>query len=260
MPDDIQKGRTIARTVLIIDALAQDPAGVTLAEIARNAEMTPPGAHRALTALIAVGVASQESPRGRYRLGPRVLSWSSAMTLENRLLAIADKILSVANDETGETVILTVMRDRRLWNIASWEGHGPLVVRGYSEGEPYLHSSARGLVFLAHLPREQAEAIIAETGLPAVPPNRTITDPDKLWSKVDRARRKGFVWRRDPTGTGTSGVAVPVLDPDGRILATIVISMSSVLPREKEKLVEAAAIRAARAMEEEWARTNVWSG
>jgi DNA-binding IclR family transcriptional regulator len=258
MSDIIQKGRTIGRTVLIIDALARDPAGAELAEIARHAQMSAPGAHRALTALIAEGVASQEAPRGRYRLGPRVLRWSSAMTVENRLLAIADAILAAANEETGETVILTIMRDRKLWDIAIWEGRGLLVVRGTSDGEQYFHNGARGLVFLAHLPRSQAEQIIESTGLPPVRPQQAITSPDRLWSAVNKARRRGMVWRRDPTDTGTSVIAVPVLEPDGTILAAVLIATSSVRLTEKETVMEDAALRAARSIEKEWARTSVW--
>lgn len=260
MADAVDKGRTIARTVLIIDALAAEPAGLDLTEIARRADMSLPGAHRALSALIAVGVASQEGPRRRYRLGPRVLEWSSKMTLENRLLAISDEILETANEESGETVLLTILRDRMLWDIVNHEGHGHLLSRATRGGQPYLHNSARGLVFLAFLPRVEAEDIIKVTGQPPVPRGLAITDPAELWALADRIRRKGFVWRRNGTITGMCAIAVPVLEPGGGILASIAIELAAVHMAEKEKLVEAVALRAAADLAERWARTNVWSG
>lgn len=245
-------GRTIARIVQIIDALASDPSGIPLGEIAARAGMTPSGAHRALSALIEAGVASQVRPRGEYRLGPRAMNWSRGRTAEDLLVACAEGPLRRAHEISGESVHLTVMRDRRMWNVAVFEGTASLVVRVAATGESLFHTTARGLVFLAYLPRAAAEDIIRRTGLPQVTA-RPIKDETRLWSLIAQIRRAGLVWRRDTDELGSSGVAVPVLDAAGAILACVAVSMPSVRLRDgAERIHEDAALAAARAIEAAW--------
>lgn len=249
------KVTSTARAALILDTLAKHPAGGELGLIAREAAMSPSGAHRALQALIAEGLATQPS-RGVYRLGPRVLNWASSMTTETALIAIADDDLRRINAALGETVMLSVVRDKRIWTIASFEGSGTLVTRLTAGPEPLFHSTARGLLALAHMPRSDAKALISAVRRPPVGSD-TITDERVLWQTVDQVRDRGLAWNRTAVITGA---AAPILDPEGQMIASIAMAAASVtLVPERMKEIEIVLRTAANQISAKWARETTWT-
>lgn len=208
------------RAVHILDVLAAAPSGLDLASIAQAVGMSSSGTHRALKSLALGGLVAQRERRGDYFLGPKILIWAQQMSNEGALASLATPILQELNEETRESVYLSVMRDRRIWNISVLEGRGQITVQTRQGAETLFHCTGRGKLFLANLDRAAARKIIAATGLPAVGP-ATITDEDELWAEVDRARERGFAVSREESFAGAAGVAFPIFDDSGLLLATV---------------------------------------
>ncbi|MDJ1115096.1 IclR family transcriptional regulator [Microbacterium dauci] len=210
----------IDRAVRILDELSTAPAGLDLATIAQAVGMSPSGAHRALKSLVIGGLVSQRERRGDYFLGPKILIWSQQMRDETALASISMPVLQQLNEETRESVYLSVVRDQRIWNICVLRGRGEIVVQTRPGAEQLFHSTGRGKLFLAYADRAVAKRIIAATGLPAVGP-ATITVESDLWVEVDRARAQGYATSREESFAGGAGVAFPILDQSGSLMATV---------------------------------------
>jgi DNA-binding IclR family transcriptional regulator len=73
---------------------------------------------------------------------------------------------------------------------------------------------------MAYLPRAEREAIIRRRGLPALCPN-TITDADRLEAELDQIRRQGYALSIEETDPGAWGIATPVWDRHGVVVAAI---------------------------------------
>lgn len=215
------------RAIMIIDALAGAPDGLDLPAIAAAVGMSPSGAHRTLKSLSLGGVVTQRARRGPYFLGPRILVWAAEMRDEGALVSIARPALVELNDATGESVVLSILRGAQIWNVAWLPGQGQVVTRPQQGYETLFHATGRGKLFLAHMPPARARSIIQATGLPAHGPN-TIVDEDALWAEVDLVRERGYATSRDESFAGGSGVAVPVLDERGDLLAIVAVSVPSV--------------------------------
>jgi DNA-binding IclR family transcriptional regulator len=215
----------VAHAIQVLDALAAAPRGLELNAIAAAVGMSPAGAYRTLYTLAAGGLVTQVGRRGLYRLGPKVLTLAQAMRGESALLAAAEPAMRELAAATGESVALAVLRNRRIWSIASFAGSGEIVAQPrLAHGEAYFHTTGRGKLYLAFLPPEEARAIIAATGLPPIGPN-TVTDEATLWRQVDEARERGYAINRRERSEHLAGVAVPILDPQGHILATLGITV-----------------------------------
>ena len=232
----------------ILDVLGSAPQGLDLQAIAARVGMSAPGAYRALQTLVAGGLATQAGRRGAYRLGPKVLVLARAMRSEGALVSAAEVELRALAEETGETVHLAVVRDRRIWTLFGVTGGADVVAKSRAPGsEPYFHNTGRGKLYLAYLPREEAQSLVAATGMPKVGPN-TLEDEAALWREVDEARRRGYATNRGERSAELGGLAVPVLEADGELLAMIGITVPRyVLTAEREaelaKLGSAAARR-----------------
>lgn len=85
-----------------------------------------------------------------------------------------------------------------------------------------LHHTAVGKAILAHMPREEVEAVIERRGLEAQTEN-TITDADALFSELEEIRERGFAFNREETIPGLVGVGSPIKDRHGDVTGAISI-------------------------------------
>jgi DNA-binding IclR family transcriptional regulator len=73
---------------------------------------------------------------------------------------------------------------------------------------------------MAYLPDEETQAIIRDKGLPKLSTN-TITNPEDLKKELTRIRERGYSMSHGETDQGAWGVAVPVWDSNGEVVAGI---------------------------------------
>jgi DNA-binding IclR family transcriptional regulator len=73
---------------------------------------------------------------------------------------------------------------------------------------------------MAYLPEEEIESIVREQGLPKLCVN-TITQRAKLEEELGRIRERGYAQSIEETDQGAWGVATPIRDWDGEVIAAI---------------------------------------
>jgi len=84
-----------------------------------------------------------------------------------------------------------------------------------------LHASSSGLVLLAHGSTELQERILA--GPLKVYTDETIRTPKQLRSALDHVRRLGYAFCAGHIHPDATGVAVPVRDPRGTVVAAVAV-------------------------------------
>jgi DNA-binding IclR family transcriptional regulator len=73
---------------------------------------------------------------------------------------------------------------------------------------------------MAYLPDEERESIIEDQGLPRLCVN-TITDGEALDAELATVRGDGFAQSVEETDVGAWGVATPIRDWEGKVIAAI---------------------------------------
>jgi DNA-binding IclR family transcriptional regulator len=79
-----------------------------------------------------------------------------------------------------------------------------------------------GKVLTFDLEDDELEALFAETGMPAWT-DATITDLEVLKRELASVRRNGYALNRGEESEGIYGVAAPVFDARGRVLAGVCV-------------------------------------
>lgn len=161
----------------------------------------------------------------KYRLGSGALSLGWRALESNDLRQVAIPVMRRIARETEETVLLTVPSQDRLSSVCIERIESPRQVRLILEvgRRVPLHAGASSKILLAYFPPEDVERVIATCGLPRVYTN-TITDPDLLRAHLAEIRRVGYAQSCEETNQGAAGVAAPVLDGSGRIVAAVGIA------------------------------------
>ena len=96
--------------------------------------------------------------------------------------------------------------------------------REFSRRAP--HFGMFGQVLMAYLPEAEVDRILARR--PLVPlTRRTITDPFEFREKLARIRRGGYVVEEGEAIDGVTGIAAPVRDFRGQVIAAVGVGFIS---------------------------------
>ncbi|HKI93620.1 MAG TPA: IclR family transcriptional regulator [Gaiellaceae bacterium] len=238
-------GQTIDRAADVLTALgaADGPLGAT--ELAEHAGLPLSSTYRLVQSLERHGFVERRPRRG-IALGLRVLELARRAEdrLELALLEPARGPMQELARECSESVLLTAPAGVSAIGLDSVEGSRPIrLTYGRWRLAP-IHRGASGKVLLAHLDAEQAGR-----ALDAAATLEPELDFDRLRRELAEIRRRGHAVSHGELDQGASGVAAPILDPSGRLLAGVTVAGPTERVRPAEAELGTAVTAAARRIE-----------
>ncbi len=211
--------RSVDRAAALLLALGECPGEAGVTELARRLGFHKSTASRLLATLQRRGLVEQDEESGKYRLGLVVirLAERAERTLDLRGIALPE--LARLARATRETVTLGIAQGDGHLTVAQIDGPNLVARPDWTGRTTPLHCVASGKVLLAEM-AERDVLRIARPGLPALT-ERTVTGLEALMEELARVRRRGFATAFSEWIEGTNGVAVPVADARGRVIASI---------------------------------------
>lgn len=119
----------------------------------------------------------------------------------------------------GEHAALSVDDGDAVLYLALVEAEQPVSAPNLAAARHPFHVVAPGLLEMAHWPARRLAAYL--DGPLAAPTVHSVDDPDAVAARVVAIRAAGHAWAEQELDVGVNGLAVPVLDDDGRLLAAI---------------------------------------
>jgi len=217
----------VDRALDLLEALARvGPA--PLAVLAETAGCTRTAGFRLLRTLQARGFAIQDDARGLWRLGARWGVLGRAAAEQGALAATAMPILANLGKATGENTYLRIRDGMESETVAIFQTDPAL--RLYTEvgKRGPLHAGASRLL-LAHAPEAVQTQVLAQR-LPRFTP-ATRTDAAWIAADLQRIRTRGYLITADEVVAGAVGVAAPVRDASGQVVAILHVSAPSMRMR-----------------------------
>jgi IclR family acetate operon transcriptional repressor len=204
----------VQRAIAILDELADARAELGTNEIARRTGINVSTISRILATLTGGGLVEHVAATGRYRLGAGVIRLASAAGERLDIRALARPHLAELASQTQETATLSIPGGREAITLDYVQS--PLSVRSVAEvgRASAAHATAVGKVYLAY------GGAVPDSPLPAFT-ERTIVDHDVLRADVARAGERGWAQALGEREEDLNAVAVPVLDPAGRLAAIL---------------------------------------
>ena len=230
---------SVSRALALLDALAAQPGGVGVNELARTIGANPSTASR-LLATLARGRLVERDAEGRYRLGLRLVALGEAALARLDVRELARPWLRGLVDETGETATLSVPGGAEAVTVDFVPAESSVVSMARLGRPSAAHATATGKVMLAFGGVEpDAGDLVAYTA-------RTIVDPAALASEVAGVRERGWadaVGEREPD---LNALAAPVLGRGGVLAAILGLQGPAArLDAERREAVLPALLRAA---------------
>lgn len=209
--------QAVDRAALLVATVVRADEPVSFAALAEECGLPKSTASRLLTALERTELL-ERSETGSYVAGPLFDLYAERHDPWDELALSARPLLAEIGVQTGETVNLAVARGDRVRHIAQVDSSYLLGTRDWTLVEVPPHASALGKVMFAYGAIE-----VPPDPLTSVTP-RTETDANRFRTHLAGVRRRGYATTVDELEVGLTGVAVPVWDPDGEVVAALGIS------------------------------------
>jgi len=212
--------KTVDRLVRIIDSFSSSRLSWSLTALSEHLDLPKSTLHRFLRSMEAHGILRQDDQSKEWRLGYHLFVWGNLAERSTALRDIARPVMRELVAKTGETALLTVYHAQEVVCVEKVESSHSvrLAVEVGTRRPP--HAGASSKVLMAFLPDEEIERIIRDQGLPALCVN-TITSEDGLYGELTRIRGQGYAQSVEETDLGAWGVATPIRDWDGEVIAAI---------------------------------------
>ncbi len=216
LPGEIQ---SLVRAIAILDCFSVEQPHLGVREIARKLDMSTSTVGRLLATLCSAGIVDQDPKSRLYRMGPKVLSWSSVYTNGLEVREKALPMLEELHRLTKETVNLYVLDQNERVCIECIESPQRVrVIVRIGERMP-LHAGSAGKAILAFAPAALVEQILAHP-LERMTGN-TITNRKKLLEELQSIRNSGYAVSHGERFTDALGLAAPIFDANGKVVAAL---------------------------------------
>jgi DNA-binding IclR family transcriptional regulator len=204
----------VQRAIAILGELADARTELGTNEIARRTGINVSTISRILATLVSGGLVEHVTATGRYRLGVGVIRLANAAGERLDVRSLARPHLEDITGRIQETATLSVPGGHEAITLDYVQS--PLSVRSVAEvgRASAAHATAVGKVFLAHGGTVPAGPLHAYT-------ERTIVDHDLLRAEVAGVREQGWGQALAEREKDLNAVAVPVLDPAGKLVAIL---------------------------------------
>ncbi|WP_167048075.1 IclR family transcriptional regulator [Salinibacterium sp. ZJ454] len=217
----------VQRIVRILETFDGARTNQTPSEIARRTGLPVLSTHRIVGELVTSGLLEREE-QGSVRIGLKLWELTTRGSRALGLRQLAMPFMADVQREIREHTQLAVLDEHEVLFIERLSDRDSGANITKVAGRLPIHASSSGLVLLAHSDPALQEAVLAAPLKPVSA--ETITDPRLLRDKLHEIRRIGYAFAPGSIESVSTGIAVPVKDPFGGVVA----ALSVVLPRGSE--------------------------
>lgn len=214
--------QSLARGLTVIRAFDGEPAELSLAEVARRAEIPRAAARRFLRTLEQLGYV-RATADARFLLTPRVLELGYGYLTSLSLPEIVQPHLDALSHQIGESVSVAVLDGDEIVYVARAAARRIMSVRITIGTRLPAFATSMGRVLLAALP--DAESVLDDAELAHYTP-RTRVDRADLSAELDRVRAQGWAMVDGELEEGLRSIAVPLMTRAG-VTAALNVSTST---------------------------------
>jgi DNA-binding IclR family transcriptional regulator len=226
---------TVDRLVRVLDSFSPERSAYTLSELSARLDLPKSTLHRFLVSLETHGILRRNPDDKLWRLGYRLFVWGLLAEEATGLSHLARPLMQEIADSTGEMVALTVYSGHEVLCVDKIDTHHSVRLALEVGSRRPAHAGASSKVLLAYQTEAEIEAVVKERGLPKLCKN-TITDPAELADELARIRTQGYALSIEETDVGAWGVATPIWERSGIVVAAIGVAGPSL--RFSEELIE----------------------
>jgi DNA-binding IclR family transcriptional regulator len=219
------KVQSLDRAFDILEILAREAGGLSLAEISRKAVLPKSTAFRLLAVLQGREFVRKSENGALYRLGPGFVELSSVYLNTLELKTEAEPVMRELAASLGTIVFLARRQDDMIVYIDRHDRFPSMRKYAIIGQRKPVYCTALGKALVLDMEEEELRRLLGRTPFIAFGPH-THPDMEAFLSDLAESRLRGWARDDEEAEPGTNCVAAPVRDYRGRIVCAISTSWS----------------------------------
>ena len=214
--------RTFARGLRVIEVMGQSTGKQTIAEISEAAELPRTVVRRLLLTLTELGFVKFDDKD--YWLTPKVLRLGMTYLYTLPFWRQSQLILEELGTKVKQSCAIAVLDEMDIVYIQRFHTKRILATNPAIGSRLPAYAVSMGRVLLSGLPEPLLRDYLDKVELKKLTP-RTNTEPKKLRQSIEQAREEGWAWVDSELDEAICGLAVPVRNQEGLIVAAVNVSL-----------------------------------
>jgi len=211
---------TNLRLLLVLEEVARVGLPVTPTEVNAQLGLPKPTIHRLFATLEEEGFLQRDIDGRAYSPGRRLRGMATGVLSSLRIRAARLAVLRKLSDAVGETCNIALPDRDSMIYLERVETEWPLRIQLPVGTTVPFYCTASGKMYLSTLPKTHLARYASSDPLERKTDN-TITSPDDLIRAVSTARSEGYAVDNEEFMDGMIAIAVPILDGNDRLVATL---------------------------------------
>lgn len=211
---------TNLRLLLVLEEVARAGVPVTPTDVNFQLGLPKPTIHRLFATLEDEGFLQHDIDGRAYSPGHRFRHMATGVLSSLRIRAARLAVLRKLSATVGETCNIALPDRDAMIYLERIETEWPLRIQLPIGTTVPFYCTASGKMYLSTLPKSHLARYATSETLKANTDN-TITDPDTLIQAIDNVRKNGYSLDNEEFMDGMIAAAVPILDGNGRMVATL---------------------------------------
>jgi DNA-binding IclR family transcriptional regulator len=230
----------VERALAMLEAVGQEPEGLSNAEISRKLQIPKSSASYILRTLEKQAYLNRDPQTGKYRVGLKILSLSRGALSGIDVREVALPVMRHLVEKTNLTCHLAILDGPEAVYIEKVEPTGFIRMDTWVGRRMRLHATSVGKAIAAHISQERLEKILATSGMEKRTP-KTIATLPRLLKDLERVRAQGYAVDDEENNMGARCVGAPVFNQQGVIEASVGLSgtTNQVNPQTMPRILEA---------------------
>ena len=216
--------KSALRVLTLLELLGSEGREMSHAAIAASLDIPKSSLTQLLKTLTSQGWLAFSADSKSYALGPKVTSLARRLEGAQHLTTVAPDIIATLAAATGETSALNIRKgDEHQVVVTQLSPHRLLSVMRSGDRAP-LYATSGGKAILAALSPAALESYLARVNFTDVTSN-THRSIETLVADILDIRTRGYALSNEEYTPGVIGVAQPLVDPHGEVIAAVSVAM-----------------------------------
>jgi DNA-binding IclR family transcriptional regulator len=213
---------SIDKTLSVLEYVAQNSRGVSLADIVKSVGIPKTTAFRILDILTAREYLTWDQDSEKYCIGIKALEIGITGLVGQDIVDVSIPYLRELSATVGETSFLAVYNSGDVVYLYKAEGTGSILTTAHLGSRRPAYCTALGKAILANLPIEESDRIF-EKKLSRFT-EKTVIDRIRLYEEFANIRINGYAVDDEGIEYGLYCLAVPIYNYTGSVVAAISVS------------------------------------
>ena len=219
--------RSLERALKILCVFRADRQSLTLSQLSLLLDLPKATVLRLCSTLADYDFLGYDQQSKHYSLGLKLFELGSLVLSSFSFRRVASPNLTQLQAKSGKTVFLGILQDDELVYIDKKEDPGNYIKFGSQAGQHRQpHFGMLGQTLMASLPDSEVDRLLQKSPLTPLT-KKTITDRKEFKSRLARISKQGFVVDGGEAIEGVTGVAAPIRNFTGKVVAALGVGFIS---------------------------------